>query len=296
MTTTLPPYSMLTVTQYSKRSRHSVRELLSRNFYTHVHLDWHESDQWMESEKAIIRLAWLNGNLVGMMALSEPLNNTCWIRLAAVLDHTDTNQVMRALWQDVESDLRQRGVQKVAILMIRDWVIPLLEPMDFRFEEEIVTLRRAEQIAPDVPQLPDSISIRPTRGDDVQAMAVVDHNAFAPPWQMAIGDIHQAERIAANATVAFQNIDGVNRVVGYQISTLYFDGAHLARLAVDPLVQNQGVASALVSEMLRYFNRRGVYVVTVNTQATNTVSQHLYRKFAFYPNGYDLPVWVKDLA
>ncbi len=295
MTTTLPPYSTLTVTQYNKRSRHSVRELLSRNFYTHVHLDWHESDQWMDSEKAIIRLAWLNGNLVGMLALSEPLNDTCWIRLAAVLDHTDTNQVMSALWQNIEIELRERSVRKAAMLTIRDWAIPLLQPLGFHFEEEIVTLRRAERIAPDAHQLPENISIRSARGDDVPALVAVDHRAFEPPWQMAAADIRQAERVSANSTVAIQNVNGVSRIVGYQISTLYFDGAHLARLAVDPGAQNQGVASALLAELLRYFNRRGVYVVTVNTQASNIVSQHLYRKFAFYPNGYDLPVWAKDL-
>ncbi|MBE2183073.1 MAG: GNAT family N-acetyltransferase [Anaerolineae bacterium] len=296
MTTTYPPSAALTVTPYNKRSRHLVRELLSRNFYTHVHLDWHESDQWMDSEQAIIRLAWLNNNLVGLLALSEPLHDTCWVRLAAVLDHTDTHQVIYALWQNAEMELRERGVRRAAMLMIRDWAAPLLQPLGFRFEEEIVTLRHTERMAPEVPMLPENISLRAARSDDVPAMAAVDHHAFMPPWQMAISDIRQAERVAANSTVAVQNINGQNRIVGYQMSTLYFDGAHLARLAVDPAVQNHGVASALLAELLRYFNRRGVYVVTVNTQASNHVSRHLYSKFAFYPNGYDLPVWVKDLS
>ncbi len=295
MTTLYPPSAALTVTPYNKRNRHLVRELLSRNFYTHVHLDWHESDQWMDSEQAIIRLAWMGNNLVGLLALSEPLNDTCWVRLAAVLDHTDTNRIIQALWQNIEAELRSRSVRQIAILVIRDWAIMLFKPLGFRFEEQIITLRHAERMPPENQQIPPNISIRTARGDDIPAMAAVDHHAFMPPWQMAVSDIRQAERMAANSTVAVQNINGQNRIVGYQISTLYFDGAHLARLAVDPAAQNQGVASALLAELLHYLNRRGVYVVTVNTQATNAASRHLYSKFAFYPNGYDLPVWVKDL-
>ena len=80
-------------------------------------------------------------------------------------------------------------------------------------------------------------------------------------------------------------------IIGYQISTVYRDGAHLARLAVDPAVQGQGVGKALLADTLRRFFRRGVYSMTVNTQASNGRSQRLYHQFNFERNGNDLPVW-----
>ena len=85
-------------------------------------------------------------------------------------------------------------------------------------------------------------------------------------------------------------------IVGYQMSTLYFDGAHLARLAVTPRVQGQRVGSALVEDMLGHFHQRGVQTMTVNTQQSNAISQQLYERQGFRRNGYDLPVWICSLT
>jgi len=288
------PHPTLVITPFTKRNRHLVRDLLSRSFYSHVHLDWHDSDHWMESENALIRLAWLHGNLVGMIGLSEPLHRTAWVRLAAVVDHVDPAPVLSALWGELRQEARDAGVIQVTMLMVRDWPIDIMAGLQFTFLEQIVTLRRSDTFVPETP-LPEGFLIRTARQDDVAAMTAVDHAAFTPPWQLAGSDIRQAERVSANATVAVQNVDGRQQIVGYQISTLYFDGSHLARLAVIPSVQGLGIGRALVGEVLRYFARRGVYAMTVNTQAGNESSQRLYRRLSFRHNGYDLPVWSIQL-
>ena len=51
----------------------------------------------------------------------------------------------------------------------------------------------------------------------------------------------------------------------------------------------------LVSSMLRYFWRRGVYGVTVNTQESNLASQRVYTRLGFSRTGFDLPVWLAEL-
>jgi ribosomal-protein-alanine N-acetyltransferase len=135
------------------------------------------------------------------------------------------------------------------------------------------------------------LSIRLARAEDLPIMAQVDQAAFSPPWQMTLAEVRQAERISATCTVAQYE----KQVVGYQLSTLYFDGAHLARLAVTPDMQNKGVGSALLSDVLRTFARRGVYSMTVNTQARNEISQRLYLRHDFRHNGYNLPVWMAQL-
>jgi hypothetical protein len=38
-----------------------------------------------------------------------------------------------------------------------------------------------------------------------------------------------------------------------------------------------------------------VLSTTVNTQESNVRSQHLYTRFGFARNGYDLPVWMADI-
>lgn len=280
----------LTLTHFARRHRHDLKDLLMRNFYVHSHLDWHESDQWLESESAPIRLAWMGNALVGMMAASPPLNGTTWIRLVAIQDHTDVELILTALWNDLRPELRALGASQVAWLMIRDWPIPFATGFGFTYGEQIITLRRGDVRAPDMPTIPD-LSIRIARTDELPTLIKVDHAAFVPPWQMSANDIRQAEKVSAITTVATLPTDGGERIVGYQLSTQYFDGAHLARLAVERDYQGRGIGGALVADLLRYFNRKGVYAMTVNTQESNIASQQVYIRYGFQRNGYDIPVY-----
>lgn len=285
------PTNALTASPFHRRDRHAVRDLLFRSYRTHTHLDWQETDQWLEEgENYPVRLAWQGTRLQGILAMSAPLNGTCWVRLAAVNDHVDAQTVLNLLWQDLLPELLQHSVSKVALLVIRNWISSYAANLGFRAVEEIITFRRAEV---DVPshEAPVGLSIRLMQTDDLPEILALDNRAFASPWQMDAEELRQANRISACSTVA--EIDG--RMVGYEISTLYFDGAHLARLAVDPSAQGIGVARALLLDTLRRFEKRGVHSMTVNTQASNERSQRLYTGYNFERTGYDLPVWMVEI-
>lgn len=280
----------ISITHYQRRNRWAVRDLLMRNYYSHTHLDWHDTDQWLDNEASPIRLAWQQNRLVGVLATSVPLNESCWIRLAAVADHSEIQPILSALWEDIRLELKALGVHTVAWLMIRDWPMTYAAEMGFSFREEIVTLRWASQTPP--PDLRnEDITIRMVRAEDLSTLVEVDQEAFSPPWQMTKAELRQAERVSAVCTVALYQ----NRIVGYQLSTLYFDGSHLARLAVVPDVQGKGIGSALVTDVMRYFARKGVFVMTVNTQSSNEVSQRIYLRYGFQHNGYNLPVWMAEI-
>jgi ribosomal-protein-alanine N-acetyltransferase len=255
----------------------------------HSHLDWHETDQWLDGEDAPVRLAWSNNKLVGLLATSTPLNHTVWLRLAAVHDDAQPGPILSALWNDIVEELRGLEIHTVALLMLRDWILHYASDLGFHYVEEIVTLRRPGLALP--PEVPLPVEIRPAEDDDIKAITRVDQAAFTPPWQLTLSELRQAQRVAAMTTVAVK----AGEIVGYQLSTLYFDGSHLARLAVAPTAQRMGIGSALLTDTLRRFSRRGVTSMTVNTQASNTRSQRLYADFGFVRNGYDLPVWMADI-
>ncbi|MBI1257444.1 MAG: GNAT family N-acetyltransferase [Chloroflexi bacterium] len=281
----------LTVTPYERRHRQAVRDLLFRAYRVHTHLDWQESDQWLdEGESYPARLVWQGSRLQGIIATSAPLNQTCWLRILAINDQADAQQIFSLLWNALVPELRAQGVHTVALLMIRNWLSTYVTPFGFRFTEEIITFRRPQLPIPaDAP--PSGLAIRQAQPDDLSNILDVDNRAFVAPWQMEREELRQAERISASCTVA--ELGG--RMVGYELSTLYFDGAHLARLAVVPEAQGIGVARALLSDLLNRFARRGVYSMTVNTQSSNMRSQHLYTGFGFERTGYDLPVWMAEL-
>ena len=77
--------------------------------------------------------------------------------------------------------------------------------------------------------------------------------------------------------------------VGYEVTLLYDYGAYLTRLAVLPEWQGRGIGRALLHGTLVHFQGR-VPVLTVNTQASNAASLHLYQQIGFSRNGSRIPV------
>jgi ribosomal-protein-alanine N-acetyltransferase len=113
--------------------------------------------------------------------------------------------------------------------------------------------------------------------DDFPRVYEIDQGAFEPIWRISLGHLEFAYQEAFSASVAILR----DRIVGYQISTINPQGGHLARLAVDPAFQNQGVGSAILGDVMDRFQRQGVVQVSVNTQTRNQVSLELYHKFGF---------------
>jgi len=281
----------ITLSPYQRQQRIAAQELLTSSFHVHTHLDWYEVEDWLANSGSPVRVALRGAKLLGLMGVSAPLDGASWLRVAAVSDYQDAAAVLATLWEDLKPELGALGTEQVAALLLRDWPERYLPGLGFHFLEDVVTLRRSDPREPAEPGLP-GCSIRPMRAEDMPAVIAADHAAFLPPWQMGGEELRRAEESAAWSTVA---VTPSGEILGYQMTTLYFDGAHLARLAVIPAARLKGVGRLLVASMLRYFWRRGVYSVTVNTQDSNEAAQRLYARFGFTRTGYDLPVWVTNL-
>lgn len=277
----------LTVSTYERRHRRAVLDLLTTSSRTHTHLDWHETGWWLDTTQSPVRLAWLDTALVGIAAVSTPQGSVSWIRLLGVADHAPARRVLHALWDTLCEELPGIGVDTVHLLIMSDWLVPHLSELGFAFEDEIITLRRDSLTFPVIERARNP-AIRAAAVSDLERLVTVDSKAFSSPWQLTLQDLRQAIRLAMSCTVALHN----DLVVGYQLSTLYQQHGHLARLAVAPEFQGQGIGSALLEALIRQFLKRGVHILTVNTQSTNKRSQALYARYGFERNGYDLAVWT----
>jgi N-acetylglutamate synthase-like GNAT family acetyltransferase len=273
-----------------RRHRRVTLRLVNEAMQVHTHLDWQTVDDWLDDPDAMILLAWQNNALQGVMAASEVIGGASWLRLVAVEDDANPNEVIGALWQALRTKLIVMGVREMGVLVLRSWLTDFLAPLGFNYCEDIVTLRRYghEEVPP---SLRPEIHIRPAYWNDVPPVIEVDHAAFGPLWRMSKPALRQASRFAAHFTLA--EIGG--SVVGYQLSTQHSDGAHLARLAVLPALQGHGIGGALVGHMLNNFMRKGLPSVSVNTQETNTQSQNLYIRYGFQRTMQDLPFWKIEL-
>lgn len=281
--------SAINVIPYVRRHRRELMNLLQAEEYLHIHLDWSSVDEWLSDPDTPILLAYRDKTLVGVMAGSPPLDGAAWLRLVAVSHTANINSVLATLWPVLKVELKATGVSDVAVLTLRPWIVPHIEQLGFTPRDSIVTLRRD---GPKVPSpLRSDVQVRNADWREIETVAAVDHAAFAPIWQLSAASIQQAARTSSSFTVAEIN----KWVVGYQISTLYRDGAHLARLATLPEIQGTGVGGVLLTELTQYFIRRGVLSVTVNTQKTNTRSLRLYQRYGFDFTGLNMDVWSQAL-
>jgi ribosomal protein S18 acetylase RimI-like enzyme len=187
--------------------------------------------------------------------------------------------------------LRERGVRRMAALAMEGWVERLCLEAGFRYTESMVVLSRSRAQVATVP-VPPGLIVRPARAEDHPAIIAADTAAFAPPWQMSGELLALAINRADYLTVAER--DGA--LVGFQLATPGHQGAHLARLAVQPAHQGRGIGAALVAEMLDHYHHRGAREITVNTQDTNTASLALYQRLGFTLNGLRFPVYQLNLA
>jgi ribosomal protein S18 acetylase RimI-like enzyme len=127
---------------------------------------------------------------------------------------------------------------------------------------------------------------------DLPAVALLDAAAFTPLWQNPQSALVRALPQACVATLAEDD----QGLAGYQITTANPFGAHLARLAVRPDIQNRGLGSHLVRDLIDRLHRQGATRLTVNTQSDNRASLALYRKIGFATSGEQFPVYSYEVS
>jgi ribosomal protein S18 acetylase RimI-like enzyme len=139
----------------------------------------------------------------------------------------------------------------------------------------------------DVPPARPADLRRGRRTDRADALTV-DHRAFPPFWRLDAGGLREAMTATPSARFRIAVVD--RRVAGYAVTGRAGHRGYLQRLAVDPLVQRQGLGRALVADCLHWLQRRGVTHAVVNTQVENERALELYKAMGFrlQPSGLEV--------
>ncbi len=263
----------------------------------HLHLDWHSLRQWLPDAALCCCVLRQEDGQVRLLAGATinnpedaPGNRVAWLRFLLPDQESRDDHLLDGLWEALRADLAARGVRQVGVLLLQSWVTPLVARWGFAPAHTVVTLRRWSGPLPAEPAPP--YAIREVRSEaDLEAAATIDAHAFEPLWRYDRATLQVA--MAQAATFTLLERDG--QALGYQLSTLHGEVGHLARLAVLPAEQGKGLGGLLIGSMLRFMQRHGVNVVTVNTQSDNFRSQRLYRRLGFERTGDGVPVWTLNL-
>ncbi len=280
----------LRIASYKRQHRNALLDLKATSPWTHTHLDWYETAQWLDKDFGLTLLAWQGEELAGYVSLSPPNQGRSWVRMLGIRNGRMPGQVVDELWANAEEACREQGIVEVAILMITNWLPAYLARHRFQFHDDVISMSHIGSRPPAWPAT--GASLRPAEWEDLPRILEIDHLAFEAIWQLTRPDLRQALRLSTIATVA--TLD--HHVVAYQLSTQHETVGHLARLAVDPAHQRQRIGSLLLRQLLDTLRQRKVEKISLNTQLSNLPSQHLYQRYGFFRNGNDIELWRKRLA
>lgn len=260
--------------------------LLYHEQAVHRHLDWRPLLDWLgKSPFGVIEE---NGIIQAALACPSDPPEIAWIRLFAVGSSMSPRTAWKELWQFVLEQFseKQKPIQ-VGAIALNGWFQGLLEESGFNQQNEVVVLIwKVTHIRKEIAN--SFFKIRKMTERDLPLVAQVDHLSFPSPWQLSENGIKAGYEQAAMAAVA----ESTEGILGYQISTAMNDSAHLARLAVLPAYQNRGIGAALVKALQLDCVRKGLRALTVNTQADNLASLHLYSKLDFHLTGEKYPLYL----
>lgn len=268
--------------------RQRISNLIFFESHVHRHLEWHEPLEWLGSPNF-----WAleeNGYLLAALACPLASHGAGWVRFFAHSSQIEMKEAWSALWRTAQDAIIQQGGATVAAIARQTWINELLTSNGFHHRQDLVMLEwRPRFLLSNL--LQSHADIRPMKTGDLPQVAALDEAAFPPLWRNSPAALSKALTQAQFATV----IEDAHGLAAYQISTASPFGAHLARLAVRPDAQKQGLGTALVQDVIRRLNWGSGARLTVNTQSDNAASLALYRKLGFFHTGEKYPILCFDI-
>ncbi len=125
------------------------------------------------------------------------------------------------------------------------------------------------------------VKIEPMQVGDIEAVHAIESQVFPTPWSL---NVYRNELTKKEHNIYLvAKID--DTVIGYICLFYILDEGHITNIAVDPDYQNLKIGTQLILEEIRRAIEEGVRRLTLEVRVSNSVAQHLYEKFGFYPTG-----------
>lgn len=280
--------AQVSVIEAEEADRPKIRDFLKRNLIIHQHLDWRAPLDWVGQSPFL--LLEKRNHIQSLLACPPEPKSVYWIRILATLFTVPIEESFETIFPIALENIKNTDKSAVVLsIAYQDWMKHLLEKFGWEACHQVVQLRweRSNSLIMDV-SLPEKIQIRPMEIADIQQVALIDKASFEPIWQHSEDSLLRAFHQPTYCTVA----DKGGIAIGYQITTLQRDRAHIARLAVMPTYQESHVGLSLVADVLSQFKDPATREISVNTQDNNLKSLGLYKKLGFEFTEGNFPIYI----
>ena len=125
------------------------------------------------------------------------------------------------------------------------------------------------------------VRIVPMKTEHLDAVAELERSCFTVPWSRNA----LAEELDNALSAFLVALDENDRVVGYAGLQVVLDEGYITNVAVFPSCRRQGVAEALLHELLHRADEKKLAFVTLEVRASNAPAIALYEKNGFQPVG-----------
>jgi len=118
--------------------------------------------------------------------------------------------------------------------------------------------------------------VRPFAAEDLEAVLVIEQQAFATPWTRRM-----FEESVQSPGVAMVVMERATQILGYACVRIVLDEAELLTIAVARTAQRQGIGKALLQWGITHAHAAQVRHMFLEVRASNHSAQQLYVRCGF---------------
>ena len=142
-----------------------------------------------------------------------------------------------------------------------------------------------------------NLYFRPMIYKDISPVYKIECLLFNDPWPKKSFKTEIRQNSISYPFIVEEN----SEILGYIICWYYLEELHIGNIAVIPDQQRQGIGKFMLEKVLEYFsdyNKAFLEVRESNKKAINLYMtfgfEAIYRREAYYPNGEDALVMIKN--
>jgi ribosomal-protein-alanine N-acetyltransferase len=123
--------------------------------------------------------------------------------------------------------------------------------------------------------LPATVSMRPLREDDLDAVMEIELRAYPFPWTRGI--FRDCLQAGYPGWVMLQH----GKIIGYGVLSVGAEEGHLLNVCIDPKQQSQGYGRVLLRALVKQATDRGATRVFLEVRPSNAAALVLYHSEGF---------------